>query len=183
MDTGEGGSGPGTKKSLQEMSREELVQKCKTLLAIAHKAKVAKDDAVKSLKESTDKSSALEEMVNSFSEQKVQSVSEVEKLTKELHKSNQVTLQCQKTLDELNKKFDTVETEKQVQDRQLKRLLSENQDLLEQIDSLDNALKSSKEEVISLSKENQNLEAKCQNSVAENICLKQKFQKSAAENI
>merc|ERR1712147_584048 len=66
-------------------------------------------------------------------------------------------------------------TEKQVQDRQLKRLLSENQDLLEQIDSLDNALKSSKEEVISLSKENQNLEAKCQNSVAENICSKQKI--------
>ena len=65
----------------------------------------------------------------------------------------------------------------------MKRLLSENQDLLEQIDSLDNALKSSKKEVISLSKENQNLEAKCQNSVAENICLKQKFQESAAENI
>ena len=43
MDSGGGGSGPGTKKSLQEMSREELVQKCKTLLAIAHKAKVAKD--------------------------------------------------------------------------------------------------------------------------------------------
>merc|ERR1712203_27875 len=87
------------------------------------------------------------------------------------------------TLDELNKKFDTVETEKQVQDRQLKRLLSGSRDLLEQIDSLDNALKSSKKEVISLSKENQNLEAKCQNSVAENICLKQKFQESAAENI
>ena len=43
MDSGGGGSGSGTKKSLQEMSREELVQKCKTLLAIAHKAKVAKD--------------------------------------------------------------------------------------------------------------------------------------------
>ena len=43
MNSGGGGSGPGTKKSLQEMSREELVQKCKTLLAIAHKAKVAKD--------------------------------------------------------------------------------------------------------------------------------------------
>ena len=43
MDSGGGGSGPGTKKSLQEMSREELLQKCKTLLAIAHKAKVAKD--------------------------------------------------------------------------------------------------------------------------------------------
>ena len=76
-------------------------------------------DAVKSLKDSTEKTSALEEMVNSFSEQKVQSVSEVEKLTKELQKSSEVSLQCQKSLDELTKKFDNLETEKQVQDRYL----------------------------------------------------------------
>ena len=96
------------------------------------------------MKESTEKSSALEEMVNSFSEQKVQSVTEIENLTKELQKSNELGLNCQKSLDELGKKFDQVETEKQVQERQLKRLLNENQELLEQIDTLDNALKSSK---------------------------------------
>jgi hypothetical protein len=43
MDSGSRGASSGAKKSLQEMSREELVQKCKTLLAIAHKAKAAKD--------------------------------------------------------------------------------------------------------------------------------------------
>merc|ERR1719367_712628 len=130
-------AGGSSKKTLQEMSKEELVQKCKALLALAHKAKAAKDDAVKSLKESTDKSSALEEMVNSFSEQKVQSVTEIGNLTKELQKSNELGLNCQKSLDELGKKFDQVETEKQVQERQLKRLLNENQELLEQIDTLD----------------------------------------------
>jgi len=41
MDSASGGSG--SKKSLQEMSKEELVQKCKALLALAHKAKAAKD--------------------------------------------------------------------------------------------------------------------------------------------
>ena len=102
---------------LKKTSFKKLTFNVKYLDALTYLQTYLFPDAVKSLKESTDKSSALEEMVNSFSEQKVQSVSEVEKLTKELHKSNQVTLHCQKTLDELNKKFDTVETEKQVQDR------------------------------------------------------------------
>merc|ERR1712241_1258040 len=132
--------------------------------------------AVKSLKDSTEKTSVLEEMVNSFSEQKVQSVSEVEKLTKELQKSSEVSLQCQKSLDELTKKFDNLETEKQVQDRQLKRLLDVNQELLEQIDNFDNVLKSSKEEITNLSSEKEIIEAKSQESKAEIICLKQKCQ-------
>ena len=37
------GGGSGAKKALQDMSKEELMQKCKTLLALAQKAKVAKD--------------------------------------------------------------------------------------------------------------------------------------------
>ena len=36
-------AGAGSKKTLQEMSKEELVQKCKALLALAHKAKASKD--------------------------------------------------------------------------------------------------------------------------------------------
>ena len=38
----EGGSGS-KKGGLQDMSKEELIQKCKALLALAHKAKAAKD--------------------------------------------------------------------------------------------------------------------------------------------
>ena len=49
------------------------------------------------MKESTEKSSALEEMVNSFSEQKVQSVTEIGNLTKELQKSSELGLNCQKS--------------------------------------------------------------------------------------
>ena len=44
MDPGNGsGSNPNPRKTLQEMSKEELVQKCKGLLTLAQKAKVAKD--------------------------------------------------------------------------------------------------------------------------------------------
>ena len=37
------GSGSGPKRGLQEMSKEELIQKCKALLNLAQKAKSAKD--------------------------------------------------------------------------------------------------------------------------------------------
>merc|ERR1712228_862546 len=96
--------------------------------------------------------------------------------TKELQKSSEVSLQSQKSLDELTKKFDNLETEKQVQDRQLKRLLNENQELLQQIDNFDSVLKSSKEEITNLSSEKEIIEAKSQESKAEIICLKQKCQ-------
>ena len=46
MDPGGGAAGtPGgsNKKSLQDMSKEELIQKCKGLLTLAQRAKVAKD--------------------------------------------------------------------------------------------------------------------------------------------
>ena len=40
---GGGGSGSGTKKALQEMSKDELMQRCRALLALAQKAKMAKE--------------------------------------------------------------------------------------------------------------------------------------------
>ena len=44
MESGGGGSNnSGAKKPLQELSKEELIQKCKNLLALAQKAKSAKD--------------------------------------------------------------------------------------------------------------------------------------------
>ncbi len=41
--SGGGGQGSGARKSMAEMSKEELIQKCKGLLNIAQKAKAAKD--------------------------------------------------------------------------------------------------------------------------------------------
>jgi len=39
----------GTKKTLQEMSKEELIQRCRNLLALAQKAKLARDDFASSI--------------------------------------------------------------------------------------------------------------------------------------
>ena len=78
--------------------------------------------------------------------QEVQNVSEMEQLKKDLQKSYEMSERRQKSLDELTKRFDNLEKEKQVQDRKLERLSNENQRLLEQIDTLNSVLNSSKEE-------------------------------------
>ena len=43
MESGTASPSPAVKKGLQELSKEELIQKCKGLLNIAQKAKQAKD--------------------------------------------------------------------------------------------------------------------------------------------
>ncbi len=74
-------------------------------------------DAVNSLKESNVKSAALEEMVQNLSQDKVQHVTEVEKLKKELQKSAQVVSEMHGKLEDLTTKFDQTETQKQVIER------------------------------------------------------------------
>ena len=80
--------------------------------------------------------------------QKVQNVNEVEKLAKDLQKSYEMSEQRQKSLDELAKKFDNLDKERQVQDRKLKKLSNENIELLERIDTLNGVLSSSREEIM-----------------------------------
>ena len=74
-------------------------------------------DAVNSLKESSVKSAALEEMVQNLSQDKVQHVTEVEKLKKELQKSAQAVSEMHEKLEDLTTKFDQTETQKQVIER------------------------------------------------------------------
>jgi hypothetical protein len=80
--------------------------------------------------------------------QKVQNVNEVEKLAKDLQKSYEMSEQRQKSLDELTKKFDNLDKERQAQDRKLKKLSNENIELLERIDTLNGVLSSSREEIM-----------------------------------
>ena len=46
MEPGGAGSNPAQKRGLQDMSKDELIQKCKGLLQIAQKAKAAKDGKI-----------------------------------------------------------------------------------------------------------------------------------------
>ena len=56
--------------------------------------------------------------------------------------------QRKKSLDELTKKFDNLDKERQAQDRKLKKLSNENIELLERIDTLNSVLGSSREEIM-----------------------------------
>ena len=72
----------------------------------------------------------------------------MEKLAKDLQKSYEISEQRQKSLDELAKKFDNLDKERQAQDRKLKKLSNENIELLERIDTLNGVLSSSREEIM-----------------------------------
>eukprot|EP00095_Tigriopus_kingsejongensis_P011346 snap_masked-scaffold383_size189472-processed-gene-0.8 protein:Tk11346 transcript:snap_masked-scaffold383_size189472-processed-gene-0.8-mRNA-1 annotation:"kinesin k39" len=145
-DAGVGGvtsppNGPaGPKKALSQMSPDELVQKCKSLLQIASKAKAAKDDAVKSLEREADKSSALEEMVQNLTEQKVQFATDQDLLKKQSQKLN-------RELDETLKAKNNFETQVLGKERQLSRLVEENEQLLKQLDDLDSNKQQLREQV------------------------------------
>ena len=81
---------------------------------------------VQALKEQNTKTVALEEMVQNLSEQKVDSATEIDKLRNETLKLKQV--------------LEAAEASKEKHERQFKRINDENEELLEQVDSLDKAL-------------------------------------------
>ncbi len=119
-------------------------------------------DAVKQLNESLKKSEALEEMVTSLSEQKVQAATDIDQLKRELKQDQSLKTK----IDELAQRCDEAETESESKSRyggnkriqyfltywslffrQLNRLTEENDDLLKQVDSLDQVLQETKAEL------------------------------------
>jgi len=101
-----------TKKtgSLELLSKDELVSKCKTLLQIAQKAKKSKDDAVE----------------------------QCELLQAEVDKGRDEILGKTRTLQN---KIEDLEDKNEAKQRQLERLVTENELLLEQIDTYSSQLK------------------------------------------
>ena len=81
---------------------------------------------VQALKEQNTKTVALEEMVQNLSEQKVDSATEIDKLRNETLK--------------LKQELEVAEASQEKHERQFKRINDENEELLEQVDSLDKAL-------------------------------------------
>ena len=81
---------------------------------------------VQALKEQNTKTVALEEMVQNLSVQKVDSATEIDKLRNETLKLKQV--------------LEVAEASQEKHERQFKRINDENEELLEQVDSLDKAL-------------------------------------------
>ncbi|XP_063373491.1 GRIP and coiled-coil domain-containing protein 2 [Cydia amplana] len=153
------------KNSFDELSKEELITKCKNLLLIAQKArhskqelqgeidqyKVKQQEYENSKKQYDEKIHTLEELANSLTEQKLNYITDLESAQNKLKNLNQ---QCIKYEEEIkNHKADLVIKEKKYADsliklsdldsenisfkRQNTRLVEENEQLLNQLSELE----------------------------------------------
>ncbi|XP_061710819.1 GRIP and coiled-coil domain-containing protein 2 [Cydia pomonella] len=153
------------KNSFDELSKEELITKCKSLLLIAQKARHSKQDLQSEIdqykvkqqeyenskKQYDEKIHTLEELANSLTEQKLNYITDLESAQNKLKNLNQ---QCTKYEEEIkNHKAELLIKEKKYADslvklsdldsenisfkRQNTRLVEENEQLLNQLSELE----------------------------------------------
>lgn len=129
------------KQSLEEMSKEELIKKCKNLLTIAQKAKQAKDQAaqeVATLKEKlTEKESASQELIANITQQKLNLVTKLEDFKQQNSVLSDKFAKADGKLSEVLRINSELDTENQGYKRQIARLSDENDSLLNQLDGLE----------------------------------------------
>ncbi|XP_055607968.1 GRIP and coiled-coil domain-containing protein 2-like [Uranotaenia lowii] len=137
-----------TKKAspFDNLTRDDLVKKCRGLLGIAQKAKQAKDEAqeeIKQLKDQLNQAAAqktadkdclraMQEVVDSLTEQKLQSAMRVDELQKS-------TVQLRGELEKLS-------DENEAFQRQIKRATEENEELLGNLSQMEQKLKDSEQD-------------------------------------
>ncbi|KOB69356.1 Paraflagellar rod protein, partial [Operophtera brumata] len=168
MDTSAGHSNPDpcVKKSpFDDLNREELISKCKGLLSLAQKAKLAKaefQNEIESYKLQLEKCEAektrsqesnkiLQELVDSLTEQKLNIITEVDSAQ---NKIKALGVQCKNYEHEINKyKADLIIKDQNISDisqklsdldselisskRQNKRLMEENEQLINQLTEIE----------------------------------------------
>lgn len=129
------------KQSLEEMSKEELVKKCKNLLTIAQKAKQAKDQAAQeltTLKEKLkEKECASQELIANITQQKLNLVTKLEDFKQQNNVLTDKFARAEGKLNEVLRINSELDTENQGYKRQVARLTDENDSLLSQLDSLE----------------------------------------------
>lgn len=153
------------KSPFDDLNRDDLIQKCKGLLAIAQKAKQAKTDLQEEIEnykaqldkyESEKKSSlenlqTLQELVDSLTEQKLNYITEVDsaqsqikllngkclKFEEEIHKYKADLIIRNKQAADATQKLSDLDSEIISLKRQNKRLLDENEQLINQLTDLE----------------------------------------------
>lgn len=136
------------KDPFENLSKEELVKKCKHLLGIAQKAKQVKDDLAdehKSLtnaltkleNKSRNDMQAMQEMLDALTQQKLTLVTENDTLKKQLNLSETSLKNIQSEYTETKLRAETLETENEGVSRQVKRLTDENDQLISHLDILE----------------------------------------------
>ncbi|XP_058448515.1 GRIP and coiled-coil domain-containing protein 2 [Malaya genurostris] len=140
-----------TASPFDNLSREDLVKKCRGLLGIAQKAKQAKDECHeenKKLREQLDQAEmqkiadkeclkAMQEMVHSLTEHKLQTTIRVDELEKIVASSRRELDGASMLRDKLEKNSDENEALK----RQIQRLTDENDELLGNLTAMEERLK------------------------------------------
>lgn len=136
------------KDPFDNLSKEELIKKCKHLLGIAQKAKQVKDDLTdenKSLKNALSKIetksrsdiTTMQEMLSALTDQKLQMVTENDGLRKSVNiLENKLKDREMEKLD-LSTKYQTLDKENQSLNRQVNRLSEENDQLITHLDTLE----------------------------------------------
>ncbi|XP_046989493.1 GRIP and coiled-coil domain-containing protein 2 [Schistocerca americana] len=157
------------KHPFDNLSKEELVKKCKHFLMLAQKAKQAKDDAneeIQRLKEELAKyegttemkskeapkhtdATSMQEMIDTLTEQKLSLVIEMDKVLKQsasverqLEQVKQDERKARQQVNQLTNRVQELETALESAHRQVKRLTRENDDLLQQLDTVELELRS-----------------------------------------
>lgn len=157
------------KHPFDNLSKEELVKKCKHFLMLAQKAKQAKDDAneeIQRLKEELAKYegttevkskeapkhtdvTSMQEMIDTLTEQKLSLVIEMDKVLKQsasverqLEQVKQDERKARQQVNQLTNRVQELETALESAHRQVKRLTRENDDLLQQLDTVELELRS-----------------------------------------
>lgn len=129
------------KDPFEDLSREELIKKCRQFLAIAQKAKQAKDELTIKLDEVQTKSEndvkVMQEMLNVLTDQKLELVTKIDIFQKEKNEFKDKYETSQKDLQQVTIQMQDVDTENQGCGRQVRRLTEENDQLIIHLDTLE----------------------------------------------
>ncbi|XP_039431092.1 GRIP and coiled-coil domain-containing protein 2 [Culex pipiens pallens] len=169
----------GAKKAspFDNLGRDDLVKKCRGLLGIAQKAKQAKDEcqeenrklkeqlALAETQKTADKEClrAMQEVVESLTQQKLQAAMKVDELEKSLSG-------LRRELDGaalLREQLEKISVENEAFKRQIDRLTEENEELLGAITGMEGKLKSSEQEQQSLAQSKITLEQELEKARSE----------------
>ncbi|KAG5681572.1 hypothetical protein PVAND_010991 [Polypedilum vanderplanki] len=174
-----------TSSSLEELSKEELITKCNKLLVIARKAKSSKDELaeenkrikeeIKKLEEQNAASQVLQELVESLTQNKLASATQISELSKQISDKDV-------SIKQLQSKFDELIIENEALKRQTQRLTDENDSLLVDMQSIDfkNEVDDLSLKIKTLNEELSELKLKYDDKCSENLELKASIESNNA---
>ncbi|XP_074025532.1 uncharacterized protein [Leptinotarsa decemlineata] len=162
------------KTNLEDLSKEDLVRKCTNLLAIAQKAKQAKtilqeeNSRLKELADSkiTASQAATQELIENLTQQKLSFITNIDDLKAQNESLSKKLKLTESELETYREKLGSCDNENISYRRQITRLTYENDQLLNDLDTLEKQIEKLKE--IGVQQQEQLLEVDKANSLEHN---------------